>query len=66
MFKNKTFLNGLLWLVITGIVTYKGLSIATDHNVFVYGAWAGVALANSVLRFYNAYKNKTKEKGKDV
>jgi hypothetical protein len=33
----------------------------TGYNVFVYGAWAGVALANAVIRFDKAYRQ---EKGK--
>jgi hypothetical protein len=55
MLKNKTFQNGLLWLIITGIVTYSGLYLATGYNVFIQGAWAGVALANAVIRFGKAY-----------
>ena len=61
MLKNKTFQSGLLWLVITGLVTYGGLCLMTDYNVFLYGAWAGVALANAVIRFGKAYRQ---EKGK--
>lgn len=62
MLKNKTFQNGLLWLVITGIVTYSGLYLATGYNVFLQGAWAGVALANAVIRFDKAYRQE-KDKG---
>lgn len=62
MLKNKTFQNGLLWLTITGIVTYSGLCLATGYNVFLYGAWAGVALANAVIRFDKAYRQE-KDKG---
>ena len=56
MLKNKTFQSGLLWLVITGLVTYSGLCLMTSYNVFLYGAWAGVALANTVIRFDKAYR----------
>ena len=56
MLKNKTFQSGLLRLVITGIVTYSGLCLMTGYNVFLYGAWAGVALANTVIRFDKAYR----------
>ena len=63
MFKNKVFWNGVLWLVITGIVTYSGLTIMTGGNVFLYGMWAGVALANAVLRFDKAYKQEKEKKG---
>ena len=62
MLKNKTFQNGLLWLIITGIVTYGGLCLTTGYNVFLYGAWAGVALANAVIRFDKAYRQE-KAKG---
>ena len=62
MFKNKTFQSGLLWLVITGIVTYSGLCLMTGYNVFLYGVWAGVALANTVIRFGKAYRQE-KDKG---
>ena len=55
MLKNKTFQDGLLWLIITGIVTYGGLCLATGYNVFIQGACAGVALANAVIRFSKAY-----------
>lgn len=61
MLKNKYFQSGLLWLVITGLVTYSGLCLMTGYNVFIYGAWAGVALANTVIRFDKAYRQ---EKGK--
>lgn len=61
MLKNKYFQSGLLWLIITGLVTYSGLCLMTGHNVFIYGAWAGVALANTVIRFDKAYRQ---EKGK--
>lgn len=63
LFKNKTFQSGLLWLVITGLVTYSGLCLMTGYNVFIYGAWAGVALGNAVIRFDKAYRQ---EKGKDA
>jgi hypothetical protein len=33
----------------------------TGYNVFIYGAWAGVALANAVIRFDKAHQQ---EKGK--
>jgi hypothetical protein len=61
MLKNKIFQEGLLWLAITGLVTYSGLCLMTGYNVFVYGAWAGVALANAVIRFDKAHQQ---EKGK--
>ena len=61
MFKNKYFQTGLLWLIITGLVTYSGLCLMTGYNVFVYGAWAGVALTNAVIHFDKAYRQ---EKGK--
>lgn len=61
MLKNKTFQSGLLWLIITGLVTYGGLCLMTGHNVFLYGVWAGVALANAVIRFDKAHQQ---EKGK--
>lgn len=61
MLKNKTFQSGLLWLIITGIVTYGGLCLMTGYNVFLYGAWAGIALANAIIRFDKAYRQ---EKGK--
>lgn len=61
MLKNKSFQSGLLWLIITGLVMYSGLCLMTDYNVFLYGAWAGVALANAVIRFGKAYRQ---EKGK--
>ena len=63
MFKNKTFQSGLLWLVITGLVTYSGLCLMTGYNVFLYGALAGVALANTIIRFRKAY---LQEKGKNA
>ena len=63
MFKNKMFQEGLFWLAITGIVTYNGLCLATGYNVFIQGAWAGVALANAVIRFGKAYRQ---EKGKSA
>lgn len=61
MLKNKSFQSGLLWLIITGLVTYSDLCLMTDYNVFLYGAWAGVALANAVIRFGKAYRQ---ERGK--
>ena len=61
MLKNKTFQSGLLWLIITGLVTYSGLYLMTGYNVFLYGVWAGVALANTIIRFRKAY---LQEKGK--
>ena len=61
MLKNKYFQTGLLWLIITGLVTYSGLCLMAGYNVFIYGAWAGVALANAVIRFDKAY---CQEKGK--
>lgn len=61
MFKNKMFQEGLFWLAITGLVTYGGLCLMAGYNVFLYGAWAGVALANAVIRFGKAYRQ---EKGK--
>ena len=63
MFKNKTFQSGLLWLVITGLVTYSGLCLMTGYNVFLYGVCAGVALANTIIRFRKAY---LQEKGKSA
>ena len=62
MLKNKTFQNGLIWLIITGIVTYSGLCLMTGYNVFLYGVWAGVALANAVIRFDKACRQE-KAKG---
>ena len=62
MIKNKTFQSGLLWLVITGLVTYSGLCLMTGYNVFIYGAWAGVALSNAVIRFDKACRQE-KDKG---
>lgn len=62
MLKNKYFQTGLLWLIITGLVTYSGLCLMTGYNVFIYGAWAGVALANAVIRFDKAYRQE-KAKG---
>lgn len=55
MFKNKMFQEGLFWLAITGLVTYSGLCLMTGYNMFLYGVWAGVALANTVIRFGKAY-----------
>ena len=63
MLKNKTFQSGLLWLIITGLVTYSGLCLMTGYNVFLYGAWAGVALVNAIIRFSKAYRQ---EKSKGV
>jgi hypothetical protein len=63
MLKNKMFQEGLLWLAITGLVTYSGLCLMTGYNVFLYGVWAGVALANAVIRFGKAYRQ---EKGKSA
>ena len=63
MLKNKTFQDGLLWLIITGIITYSGLCLMTGYNVFLYGAWAGVALAKTIIRFDKAYRQ---EKGKSA
>ena len=63
MLKNKTFQSGLIWLVITGLVTYSGLCLMTGYNIFLYGAWAGVALANTIIRFNKAYRQ---EKGKSA
>ena len=62
MLKNKYFQSGLLWLIITSLVTYSGLCLMTGYNVFIYGAWAGVALANAVIRFDKAYRQE-KSKG---
>lgn len=62
MLKNKTFQSGLLSLIITGLVTYSGLCLMTGYNVFLYGAWAGIALANAVIRFDKAYRQE-KSKG---
>lgn len=62
MLKNKSFQSGLLWLIITGLATYSGLCLMTDYNVFICGAWAGVALANTVIRFDKAYRQE-KSKG---
>ena len=42
MLKNKTFQSVLLWLIITGLVTYGGLCLMTGYNVFLYGVCAGV------------------------
>lgn len=61
MIKNEKFWSGMIWLAVTGIVTYNGLCLATGLNVFLYGAWAGVALANAVIRFDKAYRE-VKEK----
>ena len=61
MIKNKKFWNGMIWLAITGIVTYNSLCFATGIDVFLGGAWAGVALANAVIRFDKAY-HQEKEK----
>lgn len=55
MLKSKTFQSGLVWLVITGLVTYSGLCLMTGYNVFLYGVWAGIALANTIIRFRKAY-----------
>ena len=55
MFKNKMFQEGLFWLAITGLLIYSGLFLATGYNVFLQGVWAGVALANAVIRFGKAY-----------
>ena len=63
MLKNKTFQSGLLWLIITGLVTYSGLCLMAGYNVFLYGVCAGVALANTIIRFHKAY---LQEKGKSV
>ena len=52
----------MLWLVITGIVTYNGLCLATGVNVFICGAWAGVALANALVRFCKAWKEHSEVK----
>lgn len=60
MLKNKMFQEGLFWLAITGLLAYSGLCLATGYNVFLQGAWAGVALANAVIRFGKAYRQ---EKG---
>ena len=62
MLKNKAFQTGLIWLLITGIITYGGLCLMTGYNVFLYSAWAGVALANAVIRFDKAYRQE-KAKG---
>ena len=62
MLKNKYFQSGLLWLIITSLVTYSGLCLMTGYYVFIYGAWAGVALANAVIRFDKAYRQE-KSKG---
>lgn len=66
MLKSKTFQSGLVWLVITGLVTYSGLCLMTGYNVFLYGVWAGIALANTIIRFCKAYqKNKEITNGQD-
>ena len=61
MIKNVKFWSGMIWLLTTGIVTYNGLCLATGKNVFLCGAWAGVALANAVVRFDKAHRE-VKEK----
>jgi hypothetical protein len=64
MLKNKTFQSGLLWLIITGLDTYIGLCLITGYSVFLYGALAGIALANAVIRFDKVYRQE-KSKGVD-
>ena len=61
MLKNKYFQSGLIRLIITGLITYSGLCLMTGYNVFIYGAWAGVTLANTIVRFAKAYHQ---EKGR--
>ena len=61
MTKNVKFWSGMIWLLTAGIVTYNGLYLATGLNVFLCGAWAGVALANATIRFDKAYRE-VKEK----
>ena len=63
MLKNKTFQSGLLWLIITGLVTYSGLCLMTGYNVFLYGVCAGVALANTKISFNKVF---LQEKGKST
>ena len=55
MLKNKTFVDGLFWLALTGIISYNGLYLATGHNVFLLGVWAGASLVNAMLRFKKAH-----------
>ena len=61
MFKNEKFWNGIIWTAITGIVTYGGLTAEAKYDIFLYGMWAGVALANAVIRFYKAFKGNKNE-----
>lgn len=63
MLKNKTFVDGLFWLALTGIITYNGLCLATGYDVFLLGVWAGTTLVNAMLRFKKAYRQ---EKGKSA
>lgn len=67
MFKNPYFQEALIWLVVTGITIYAGLFLPLEReNIFLYGAWAGVSLANAMLRFKKAYqKNKEATNGQD-
>ena len=55
MLKNKTFVDGLFWLALTGIISYNGLYLATGRNVFLLGVWAGASLVNAMLRFKKAH-----------
>lgn len=62
MLKNKEFWSGVIWLVVTGIAIYLGLCVATDYNVFIDGAWAGLAFANALVRFVKAYDQEKSKK----
>lgn len=55
MLKNKTFVDGLFWLALTGIISYNGLCLATGYHIFLFGVWAGTTLVNAMLHFKKAY-----------
>ena len=63
MFKNLFFYDALIWLAITAITVYLGLTAVEGVNAFLYGAWSGINFANFLLRFKKAYD---KEKNKSA
>lgn len=65
MFKQGSFWEGILWLIVTAIATYGGLCVMTGYNVFLYGAWAGLAFANATIRFGKAYMKNKEEKSNE-
>lgn len=58
MFKNPYFQEALMWLAVTGVTTYAGLTSVDKENIFLYGTWTGLNFANAMLRFKKAYQKK--------